>query len=302
MYISYSGWKLYDSCPRAYWHRYVNKTRTPPDNRVHMLYGESVGILFEKFYADRLWKKDDVVAELLSMVDSTMALIVKKETARGGVFDWKEKGLKPDTRSQEAVKETVVEAIPRGVEIIRYHRLLGVKAGAEIKLDADIGGHRLGGRADFLMERARPHNDRVLIDGKGSRWREKYVDRRQLKWYAMLHQELRGTIPDKLGFLYWRPPMKGEFNPEAALDWIPCTQRDIEILKDAVLGSLETIEASKRQLMQAPGEATLATAFEVRPASDCKFCSYLGGCPQGAAFLEKKVPLPEGIGVEDIGL
>ena len=295
-YLSYSGWKLHENCGGAYWHRYINKTRTPPDNRVNMLYGESVGTLFEKFYSDRIWKADDAVAELLSMVDPTMERIVKNETNRGGVFNWKEKGLKPGNRSFDDVKEEVKESVPRGVAIIRHHRLLGVKAGAEVKLDSTIGGARWGGRADFLIQRARPDNDLVLIDGKGSRYRERYVDRSQLKWYAILHQELRGRLPDKLGFLFWR------YEPEESMDWIDFDQREIDILKDTVLASIKTIENGKRQMVKEPGEATLKSVFPVKPSGECRFCSYLTMCPQGSEFLEKKAPLPEGIGVEDIGL
>lgn len=300
IYLSYSGWNLHRGCDGAYWHRYINKTKTPPDNRVNMLYGESVGILFEKFYTDRLWKglktPEEVTAKLLARVDQTMDAIVQKESMRGGIWDWTQKNLKPGNRSFEEVKAEVKETIPRGVAIIRHHRLLGTKTGAEVKLDVTIGGARLGGRADFLIGRTQPHNDLVLIDGKGSRYRDKYVSRSQLVWYAMLHQELRGHLPDKLGFLFWR------YEPEESMDWVEFTQKDIDILKETVLDSIKKIEDGKRQMLKQPGEATLKAVFPVKPGSDCKFCSYLTGCPQGQAFLEKKAPVPEGIGVEDIGL
>ena len=131
-------------------------------------------------------------------------------------------------------------------------------------------------------------------------WREKYVDRRQLKWYAMLHLVSRGTLPDKLGFLYWRPPMdrngtQAEFKPEGTLDWVDCTPKDVSILQEVVLESIETIEHGKRQEDQ-------DAAFPVKPGSDCRLCSYLDGCKEGQSFLTKKVPLPENIGVEDVGL
>jgi len=262
-----------------------------------MLYGETVGILFDKFYTDRLWKKGDGVTDhLLSMVDRTISQVVHRETVRGGVFDWKEKGLKKDTRSVEAVAETVRETIPRGVASIRKYRLLGVSAQAEVKLDSDIGGHRIGGRADFLIKRVSPDNDLVLIDGKGSRWRDKYIDTRQVKWYSMLHKKQFGFMPDALGFLYWRS------EPEESLDWVECSESDVETLQATVLADVERIEDGKRRLLKAPGEATLREVFPVRPTVECKLCSYLKVCPEGTTFSEKKVPLPEGIGVEDIGL
>ena len=297
MYISYSGYKLYISCARAYWHRYINKTVSPPDNRVTMLYGETVGILFEQFYEDRLWRTDDVTETLLSRVDSVMDGIIKKESSRGGIWDWKKKNLKPGNRSQSEVREEVLATIPRGVAIIKHHRLLGVKAAAEAKLDADIGGHRLGGRADFILTRLRPHNDIVLIDGKGSRYRDKYVDRSQLTWYAMLYQHHRDRLPDQLAFLFWR------CEPDEAVDWLECDQRSVDILKETVLDAITQVEAGKRQMLKDPGEATLDKVFPTQPSDgDCKFCSYLTVCPKGQSFLQKKAPIPESIGVEDIGL
>ena len=303
MYLSYSGYKTYDSCPRSYWHRYVNKTLvTKPDNRVHMLYGEAVGLIFEEFYVRKIWREPSPTEALVARVDETLAGIVKKETARGGVFDWDEKdargkpALKPGTRSLEEVRGEVIEAIPRGVASIKLHRLLGVKSGAEVKLDTDIKGHRLAGRADFIIHRVSPDEDKILIDGKGSRWRDKYVDRRQLKWYAMLYQKKFGVLPDRLGFLYWRS------EPEDSLDWVACTPRDIEIMQETVLESVSTIEDGARQLGRTPGNATLVATFPVKPGPDCKLCSYLEICDEGADFLQKKVPKLEDTGVGDVGL
>ena len=86
------------------------------------------------------------------------------------------------------------------------------------------------------------------------------------------------------------------------MDWIEFDQREIDILKDTVLTSIKTIEDGKRQMAKEPGEATLKAVFPVSPSGECRFCSYRTMCPQGQSFLDKKVPRPEGIGLEDIGL
>jgi hypothetical protein len=280
MYISYSGFKLFLECRRAYLHKYVLRTPVPkPSNRVHMLYGDAVGKLFETFYVERLWRKNAREA-LLSRVRPTMDSIVRKELKGGGIFNWKEANLKEGTCSFEEVEQEVVATIPRGLGTIRHHRLLGGDAAAEVVLDVHVDGHQIAGRADFLMHRFK-EGDHVLIDGKGSRWRDKYTNHRQLRWYAMLHWMKRGTIPDHLGFLYWR------YEPEESLDWSQVTLAELEDLKNSVLTAIETIEVGRKGLVQLR-DKTSSLDFLPTTNSDCKRCDYLKLCPEGTKSLSKE--------------
>jgi hypothetical protein len=296
MYISYSGFKLFLECRRAYLHRYVLKTPVPkPSNRVHMLYGDAVGKLFETFYVERLWRKDPL-GQLLSRVLPTMERIVAGELQKGGIFNWKEKDLKEGTRSFAEVENEVRMTIPTGLASIRQHRLLGNDAAAEVVLDVQVGEHKLAGRADFLMRRIAPHGDQVLIDGKGSRWRGKYTNPRQLRWYAMLHWMKHGTIPDRVGFLYWRS------QPEESLDWSTVTLSDVQELKNSVLAAIGEIEAGRKGLVQLR-DKTSSPVFWPSPGNDCKLCDYLELCPEGKKGLSKdtKNEMAEALrhGVED---
>lgn len=280
MYLSYSGYKLYVECPRAYYHRYIAKTRpAKPDNRVNMLYGDAVGKIFEKFYADRMWRGSSVVEDLKSLVDPTLKRIVNYETKRGGVFDWKDPKLKKGTRSLEEVRKDVLETIPRGLRIIKNHRLLGKDAAAEVKLDVDLEGHRIGGRADFIMTRIEPHGDYVIVDGKGSKYREKYVSERQLRWYAMQHRLKFGTIPDSLAFLFWR------FEPEESMDWFETSERDLDELQQGVLSSIGKIETSTKELVQLGRGAKPGAIFMATTGQHCSLCSYVEECPEGKTSL-----------------
>ena len=195
MYLSYSGHKTYKECPRQYWHKYIDKTTLPvPDNRVNTLYGSVVGILFELFYAEKIWTRSGVISILESKVDAVLGDTIAK-CLRDGAIDWSDP--KANYKSLDALRKDVLSSIPRGVEIIRHHRLLGLDAAAEVKLDRTIEGHVIGGRADFIMRRVRPHDDLVILDGKGSRHRDKYVDPQQLWWYAMLYRDQHGIMPDR---------------------------------------------------------------------------------------------------------
>lgn len=299
MYLSYSGHKSYTVCPRQYWHRYVGKT-TPekPDNRINSIYGSVVGLLFEAFYASRLWVKPGVEAQLMSMAEETLDKTLQRE-AQGGVIDFKDKAA--NYKSREALLKDVREAIPRGLAIIRYHRLLGTDAEAEVKLDSTIGGHRIGGRADFIMTRIKPHGDRIILDGKGSRHRDKYVDPWQLKWYAMLWRETHSTLPDALGFVFWR------YEPNLAVDWVPYTESDLDEQREMVVSAATAIETAKHRLESIP-EAhrlpVLRETFPAKPSRECKLCSYLTLCTEAQAFQKASVPADflADVGVEDIGL
>lgn len=279
MYLSYSGFDTHEGCKFEYYNNYEAKTKLPePDNRVNMLYGDGVGKLFEGFYVDKLWKAPDPSIELQARVQPTLQRIIKYELRKGGRFDWTAKGLKPGTRSIHEVEKEIRETIPRGLRSIRRHWLLGTEAGAEVKLDVQLEGHTVGGRADFLIRRAKPRGDLVLIDGKGSRYRDRYTNHRQLRWYAMQHHLKYGTLPDRLGFLFWR------FEPEESLDWSEVDLAAIEGLKTSFLAAVASIEAGQEAVRR--GENPLKV-FPPSPGSDCNLCRYLPVCEAGQRALAK---------------
>lgn len=290
MYLSYSGFKKYKDCPRAYWHCYVNHTKTAPDNRVGMLYGSITGTLFELFYRDKLWKESDPVAALYALVDSVAKDTVAKE-GKSGILNWKDKKLRNGPRSMEEVLTDVRSAIPNGVRIIRKHRLLGTMAKAEVKLDSPIGGHTLGGRCDFLIERLHPLKDLVILDGKGSKYRDQYVDFRQLQWYSILHRAKFGRLPDQVAFLYWRS------DPETAVDWSTPIKSEIDEFQEEILTTVSTIEERKRLRVSSEGFPTRANP------SNCRFCNYVTVCSDGQVMVSENRPsVSSDVGVEDVTL
>jgi hypothetical protein len=294
MYISYSGYDLLLECLRAYYHRYIDKTQVlKPDNRVHMLYGDTTGKIFQAFYDDGLWR-GNTLELMLGLVKPTLQKVITNEVRKGGVFDWKEPGLKEGTRSVLEVEAEIKATIPRGLASIRQHRLLGNDAKAEVVLDVVIDGHKLGGRSDFIMTRVKPQNDRIIVDGKGSRWRDKYTDHRQLRWYALLHWVKYGKIPDRLGFLYWRE------EPNNSMDWSTTTPQALNELKTAVLLAIESVEQSNRDILRGADPLKL---FPTSPGKNCVRCSYLELCQDGqrAVSDETKKAIAEDRkrGVED---
>lgn len=306
MYLSYSGYKKYDpdsgGCPFAYWNSYINRTQVDaPDDRLGSIYGSSVGTLFEKFYDEKMWRLDKPQGHLMGMVDSTIDWVIKRETTpwrdrKGGVLMWKgeDEGQNPKGmyESREELAADVRDAVARGFRIIRHERLLGPRADAEVKLDVKLGGDIIGGRADFIIERTKPHHDLCIIDGKGSKWRDKYVDPDQLRWYGMLYKHHEGKGPDKLAFLYWR------FDPPESMDWVEFSEEELDELMAKVRQVMKTIKADE---MKAPKNTSYAEARKVfLPLAEkvsgqeayngsCRFCMYAIEeiCPKGAAVQEK---------------
>jgi hypothetical protein len=293
MYLSYSGYKTYKDCPRKYWHRYVNKSALPsPENRVNSLYGSVVGALFEDFYNLGIFRQSGVEKLLVDRVPATMARVIKEES-RDGTIDFSVEWS--NYPSREALEKDVLATIPRGLGIIRAHRLVSrTVAEAEVRLDSQVGRHKLGGRTDFIIERVDPHCDRVLLDGKGSRWRDKYVDVDQLLWYAFLHQEkYRGRLPDKLGFLYWR------CEADNSLDWVEFDDQRVKDLRYAAVSTADTIEGDVGR--------SVGGGYRLFPAvvdkQRCKLCAYLAVCTEGSTYSQADVPGLVGTsGIEDVGL
>jgi len=262
LYISYSGFKLFLMCREAYWHRYVNKTKIPADNAVNALYGSIVGEIFEDFYTKKIWRRPDARQRLLTMVEPYTDREIKNRLKKGDKIDWDEKRANYDSREELLVD--VREAIPRGLRSVKQHKLLGPRADAEVKLDKRVGPHQIGGRADFIFHRVAPFSDLVIIDGKGSKWRHKYIDPMQIFWYAMLFR-LHDETADKAGFLYWR------FEPNESIDWVDFNPEDLDKLQSDIVSALDGIQA-------AIDEESAEHFFRPKVGDSCRFCEYEGNC------------------------
>lgn len=294
MYVSYSGYSKLDSCAFLYWLAYPGKFELDtPDDRLGSIFGTTVGRLFEHFYNNKVWRETHPQAFVMSQVDSILDDVLKEETSpsrlrKAGVLLWRDPS-DPKARSttyanRDEIAADVRDAVSRGFSIIRQHRLLGPRAEAEVKLDSDVEGHRLGGRADFIIHRTKPHHDRIILDGKGSRYRDKYVDVKQLLWYSMLLREREGVLPDRVGFVFWR------FDAQEAVDWFEVTSKDVDDLLHAVITRIEVTESGLKLLGTEKDLNAVAEIFPKNPnAQNCRFCPYANAavCPEGLPFVDK---------------
>lgn len=331
-YLSYSGWKGYVTCPESYWHRYVNKTvLTIPENGVNSLYGSTVGIVFEHFYRDRIWKDPNYLTTLRALGEPTLDKAIKDQIKQGRIIDFsdeksnypKEKdGLTPSAALQRGREEMLADvdaSIIRGVNTIRENRFVGPVMEPELKLDTKFGPHIVGGRADFVIERMPPHNDIVILDGKGSRHREKYLDGKprkkgepvegiQLKWYAVLYREKYGRTPNTLAYVFWR------YSDEQAVEWVPFTEGDLDNLKAEILAAVKRIDRTTAQIDEVSSvQSKRELREELFPAQvghHCTLCAYTQVCEPGKKYVAQfegrkrrvKVTLPKGVTELSLGL
>jgi hypothetical protein len=188
--------------------------------------------------------------------------------------------------NKEELVRDVRDAVARGFRIIRHHRLLGPRTDAEYKLDYVFEGDTYAGRADFIIQRTKPHSDLLIVDGKGSKHFGKYVDPQQLQWYAMLfwlHSVVDGQprVPDKLAFLYWRA------DPEESMDWIEVTQDDAAEMFEVVKNTMAEIKRLQKMLLpNAPVEGARGVFKPKANEKNCRFCPYAAVCPPGAKVQE----------------
>jgi len=294
MYLSYSGFKQLYTCGFAYWCGYIaNMKALIVDDRLGSLYGSIVGTLFEEFYRNKLWREPQTQKALMERVEPLTDEVIQRETSTkkgrpGGVLLWKGEGPGQNPKGMYASREELVadirDAVPRGLRIIRHFRLLGRRAEAETKLDRQMdNGDTWAGRSDFIIERAPPHNDLIIVDGKGSKHRDRYVDPQQLQWYALLYWMKFHKIPDKLAFLFWR------YEPHEAMDWIETSEEELKELAELIRDTMEGAKSGQKRLLpNAPPEAARDVFKPKANEQNCRFCEFgtKEVCPKGFAVKQ----------------
>lgn len=306
-YLSYSGYKSYEQCPYAYWHKYIVKTKPKvPENGVNALYGTTIGTVFESFYRDSIWKSTNIEEILLGLAEPHLDKAIKDAKRKGRDIYWMDE--KANYHSKEEIMVDLRATIPIGIQTIRENRLVGPRMDAEFKLDRTFDGYILGGRADFIIMRVKPFSDLVILDGKGSKHRGNYVDGHfnsgkiegiQLKLYGMLFKEATGVMPGGLGYIFWR------FSGDQAIEWVDFSEKDFSNLKGEFISVVKRIDQSSRRLScisdkpQAHSDLR-QELFPAQPGSGCMFCEYVTFCEEGQKQQHKSRPrprlnLPEGV-------
>lgn len=259
LYLSYSGRKTYLTCPKQYRLRYVDREVVVRDPRSSM-FGTAIGKAFEWFYEHRLWSEPDPLAAILATVPDAMTWTFQHEK-------W---SPATDPGFVTALRNELHEFIPPSLEVIKQQGFLTVNSRAEDDLtvlyrsDKHDITMKLGGRADFIHGVSKL--DIFIVDGKGSKYHEKYVDAEQLIWYAVQFYLRYHVAPTRLGFLFYR-------FPNDPVKWI---SYDGQAMRDLVEKTCEV------------GNKIRLKMFDATPSGECHRCDYRERCDEGRKYLAKR--------------
>jgi len=244
-YLSYSGYNIYTTCPSRYRRQYIDREKAP-DNKARNVFGMGIGTMLEYFYNEKLFKKPEAASILASRVEKVIL-----DIEADNEVNWSN----PWNLTRADVKLEILEHIPRMIAIIKQHKLIGAYAESEVKLHGWSGEWQLGSRADLIFTQG---GQVVIIDGKGSKWGDRYVDPDQLYFYALLYYQEHEVLPVRLGWLLFR------FEGDDSVSWVDPQPRNIKLLRDKLVKVLARIDGED---------------FEATPSSNaCRFCPYVDKC------------------------
>lgn len=262
-WLSWSGFATYEKCPKTYRLSRVDKAEPPePESKHNAVVGWVTQRVYEDFYNDELWRCGSETSEkLLERLPKYFYEYLDQNHVDFDHIRCKDTPLE--------MLETCRELIPDILEGIKREKLLGPYARSEIALRAQLqGNYFLYGKVDFIIRNT--SNQILLLDGKASRHREKYVDVRQLFFYALIFKLVHGRFPDKLGIYYYRFAT----DPEKAFDWYEPDLAKIQELREDLLVAFTDIQ--KRRFGATPG------------ADACRFCPWENVCEERQKELSIK--------------
>lgn len=253
LYLSYSGRRSYLLCPTQYKFQYIDHYDRITDPKQTM-FGSVIGKVFEWFYSRKIWSEPDVKNSLLSLINPAIKLISEKEK-----FD-----VNSDLIFMQSLRDELQYYITCGIDTIRNNKLLTPDSRAEVDLTIMYTRGitiKIGGRADFI------HGDRNntwIIDGKGSKYRDKYLDSDQLIWYALQYYLKYHIAPTRLGFVFWK-------FPEDPIQWI---DYDNNSLRASLNLTFEIAEKIRNR------------EFGLKLSNACKFCGFHQYCSDGREYVK----------------
>lgn len=267
--LYWSSFENYEKCPQKFlWSRGwgdidvgggpgFRKPKPPGKSEHHAFMGTVIQAVIERFYNDELWKDKDTYKQMLQ------DLLVKKfefELQQHHI-DWQQ------APSRDEMFKVCQDGVFGYIPTLVHHKLIGLYARSEVDIVAYLDKRLpIGSRVDFLIHR---RNDIMILDGKNSKYKNKYLNTDQLRWYALCYFVYYGRMPSHLGYIYWRFPYgyipPGSDQPEEGVEWIICTKEDLTTLAQR---AREVRSAMDKEIFHATPQP-----------KHCKWCDYEPVCP-----------------------
>lgn len=245
--LSWSGYNIYKGCPDAYYRHYV-VNQIVKSNTYNVLGGKTIQRVFELFYNNEIWRRGPDAQQILYDILDKEYKILSIDPS----IDW---NAIESRKTSEELLESIKPLIPSTLRVIKDYKLLGKYAKSEVKVHAWIDKTLVHGIADFIIRR---DNDHILLDGKLTKHRSKFLKRDQLVWYTLLFYLQYHTLMNKVGWIYYS---YGE------LEWVPISVEDINRLHMDIKDTITLIKKKK---------------FDATPSDRvCNFCDYKNVCEHG---------------------
>ncbi len=265
--LYWSTLKMFEECPQKFvwskgWDQYDcghgpgnRKPKPEQRSRHHAAYGITIQQTVEDMYNQKLYRDPKTMV-------SRMLEIGKKE------FDRQIDKPKNNISYSEArmtraeMWDMCASGITGFVQTMKAHRFLGTYAKAEVDLVGWIDKKNpIGGRADTIVKRS--DTGITIIDGKNTKYKMKYTDPDQLRWYALLYKLLYRVLPDRLAYVWYRFPYD-QATGEDGVEWVEFDEADLQGLAQRALDAKTAMRAEK---------------FDPTPSPKvCNFCDFLTVC------------------------
>ena len=277
MKLSYHAWKDYKDCPKKFNLKYIKKQpSTITRNDVFALYGKLVEKFFQYFC--NIWRftmpympPEEIRFKLNKIYEDLLKI---------SEVDWSAPFVQ-DTK--ESLFEQACTDICAIMDSANQNYFLNTKSEVTIEVATKLG-IEITGRLDFL------HFDALskvpmIFDGKGTNKFGKNISSDQVIYYALLYYFHFKTLPETLGFFYYR------FN----------TFTPVEINLDILNEFRAKLSLDIKSLLE-------ETEYKATPRPKaCKYCDYRNVCrecleDQLSRKKPSKIEFAEGDGVFEIGI
>lgn len=252
MWLSFSSYSTYLSCPKRY--KYQVDRVTPPE--IASKYFALYGILVQKFFEDYT---NILIPKKVLVNEETVRNVLEKrwqELLQKEYVNWNDPWVRetPSQMFEEALSDILEN-------ISTFDFWSDVRSEVTYKINLKNSGDVLNGRIDFI--RFFPDGSVELLDGKSTKHLDR-VDPEQLLFYALMYFLRHKKLPKRLGFLFYR------YKIIKYIDF----NRDILI-------------TFKNKLALAKKAIKLDRDFEARVklSKNCQWCSYKLLCKP---YMDKK--------------
>lgn len=298
--IYWSHFKMYEDCPQKFlWTKGWDgidcgggdgkpKPNPSEDSKHHAIMGIAIQYAVEKMYNGELYKNPESLLE--TMQSMAREKFLELESNPSNHINWNNARI-----TREEAIQVVEDGVLGYLKTMKAHRFLGPYSRAEVNIFGWINKWTsIGGRADTIIRR--DDTGITILDGKNTKWKMKYTDPDQLRWYALLFKLSYKKLPDRLAFVWYRFPHgsvtvleDGTEVAETGVEWVEFDDGDLEGLAHRVL------EVKKKMFKK---------KFEPIPVpNNCRLCDFEPVCEarqtQRAANASKRRP-KEDIQVEEI--